>query len=729
MSFYLKYELLRLVREDVAKTFLATEKSTRREVYLHLVEGRNVELVDRLKRLRTQSQSPAALQIIDIGEFAGSYYIATEVLEGFEGLSAWVDAALKGSGDDAGSPAPAASARKPAPRAGAGQPPRLVGHLDREPAEREATEREPAERKPAEREPAAEANERTERDRFDDLFGHKAKQSSAPEPAEPAAKEPPADEPGEFTRAFGGGELQEKVDRAARERTATEAAEPAEPAPASAAEREQAPRAEAPPKAEAPEKAEAPQKKEPGEFTRLFGSAPAAGDPPPKTAQEPAPPPEPPKQPPPQPPPPREPPPASAGEDDVGGPGEFTRLFGRAPETPPSTPRPAQRATPRPGAEAPARQPASPAPPAGDDSDGPGEFTQLFGQRPETPPPTPRPKRSPLRAESAPQEPIPPDNRPAHPQQPAPAQAPAPPEPPARGGEFTQMFGEPPAPSTSPGFSGERKSERPPRPRREPTPRPPQAEPSFEPLEVTPRPSAATPAPPQKPAPEEQPTAGEFTRLFGKGSSASARDDEPTRPGLSHDRPAARSDVADHDEFSEMFGSGLVRDAEPEPFDDDQPAAPNPRGKPFQAPGEFTQMFGRFDGEPVESRPEYDPVEDDGSASGLFRNPNRPQKPPETGAGDEGGVGEYTRLVRGGGDVEDEPATTGAAAAPAQESSEEPPAKTNKWVLVALAVAVVIAGLAIGVAAYLYMNRPTATEQPAEAPPAVEQPAGTPPAQ
>src|SRR5579872_5400114 len=84
MSFYEKYDLTRLIGDGDAKTFRAVENSTGRIVFVHLFNPSGQEL---LGVLRSGSGAP----VIEIGEFAGSSYAVTEVIEPFASLRDWVE--------------------------------------------------------------------------------------------------------------------------------------------------------------------------------------------------------------------------------------------------------------------------------------------------------------------------------------------------------------------------------------------------------------------------------------------------------------------------------------------------------------------------------------------------------------------------------------------------------------------------------------------------------------
>ena len=88
MSFFQKYELLRLLHEGEAKTFKALERATGRQVLFHMLTGdqrKPGSLLEKVQRLR------GAPGLIEIGEFANSPYVVTEYSERFTKLSEWLE--------------------------------------------------------------------------------------------------------------------------------------------------------------------------------------------------------------------------------------------------------------------------------------------------------------------------------------------------------------------------------------------------------------------------------------------------------------------------------------------------------------------------------------------------------------------------------------------------------------------------------------------------------------
>ncbi len=425
LSFYRKYELERLVHKQEPKTFRARALTTGRPVFLHLLggleRGERGALLDKLRRVAAAGN--AAILEIDDSSFAP--YVATAVLESFQGLPDWLDA----------------QSRMPMPPAVSPDDSRTQTVLDLrpprtpsdEPRQHDFSRTTPVMEMPpaaAPPQPAAEAAEApgeftrmftgavppkaSDAGEFSKLFGAPLGETSAPAPIEempPAAAPPAPEDRPPSTMPVAPPPLETP-------RTAAPTAAP------------DMPRATAPPGEHAGEftrlfggKQEMPAAKaplaaaaagQPGEFTRLFGApppapadVPAGFAPPPKPAAPEAPRPwEPAAQPRPTPvietpdtqkasalkppplPPPREdsgfvpasapalessapawsPPPAPARQPDVGGTGEFTRFF----------------ASPLASSSLPieeieqGRMP-EPAAPSNRPFEGPGEFTRWYG--------------------------------------------------------------------------------------------------------------------------------------------------------------------------------------------------------------------------------------------------------------------------------------------------------------------------------------------------------------
>jgi len=150
---------------------------------------------------------------------------------------------------------------------------------------------------------------------------------------------------------------------------------------------------------------------------------------------------------------------------------------------------------------------------------------------------------------------------------------------------------------------------------------------------------AKKPAPPA-PAAES----GDFTRVFG-GSKSPPAPAVPPRPS------APQAPPLETGQFTRFFGSGPS--GEEINIEQEQARAAKdapPESRPFQAPSEFTRVFGPEEGSPPRATP---PQRHSGvsGASGIFANPKmtpppRPLEPTKTSqAGRETGPGEYTRMI------------------------------------------------------------------------------------
>jgi hypothetical protein len=490
-----------------------------------------------------------------------------------------------------------------------------------------------------------------------------------PAPAAPADRTPATEGPGEFTRLF----EMPSVPQASAQGPSTPpvdetAADPAVPASADEAPRD--PAAPAPAEEPASDPAEPAPAEEPagaegpGEFTRLFEvpSVPQAS-PTPRAA--------------PPPPPPPPPPPAPAGpaapssEAPVEEPG------------PPAEPTPAQPAS---GAR-PTEEPAA--------TQGPGEFTRLFGMPsvPEAPAEEPASSPAPAPADeradgSAPDraakgEPVQPAadhaGETAHPG--APAQEP----PPAQGpGEFTRLFEMPdgPAAPQGPPAAG---------------PPPPPAPPA--------RPGPSKPPPLSPPKQAEDASDGEFTRMFGR-----AQDVPPTSP------------------FSWPAQKPPPDRSRSEPG---TPATPAPRGPTAPDKGKGPSVFGESKGREASSEI------DDSYLKRLHgsdpRVPGGADRPPPPGAGTDpmslrpasppptpapSGPSEFTRVISAGS------LPPAAPSPPVRETRRTPPAPSpsagrgvsRRGFLIGMSVVLVIA-LALVLYFALFGADRGGSDPGAEAPP------------
>jgi hypothetical protein len=197
MSFFDKYELVRLLREGEVKTFRALERSTGRQVLFHMLTGETQgRLLDRVRRLEGRPQ------LIEIGEFANAPYVVTEYAEGITSLEEWLEQQPPPADivEPASESAPAAPFQSNLSEPG--EFTRLFGS---------ARGMEGAEGKPVEPEPLI-RDTKDEPGEFTRLFLGAEPSPVRPSPP-PAPLETPAEpdwpqagsEPGDFTRFFGPG--------------------------------------------------------------------------------------------------------------------------------------------------------------------------------------------------------------------------------------------------------------------------------------------------------------------------------------------------------------------------------------------------------------------------------------------------------------------------------------------------------------------------------------------
>src|SRR5712691_6771523 len=349
VSFYDRFELLELQRDDGIRTFQAREIATGRLVQAHLfVHAHAPESAALLQKLDVLPEEERG-RIVDRGEHQGTPYVVTERLVDQPGLREWLVSKTKKpvllpmekkALDTAGAwrivrpPAPA-----PAPSPEASLPEPSPRTLDEQFAELFETAELPTLRRDS---PPPPATERT--------LEMPPPQASAPPAGAPAAG------PGEFTRMF----------QSPTRTVSQPAPAPAGPAPGST--------------------------QSPGEFTRLFES-PVAPGPLPRSPviQQPL-------------------APQTPGFSGPNRAGEFTQMFGRGslPSAPPSTP---SAPPPLPGGATnvfAAPRPAAPSP-TFFVPQGPGEYTQMFAQpapltlgqpsaQPQTGQPNPPPRAAPARS-------------------------------------------------------------------------------------------------------------------------------------------------------------------------------------------------------------------------------------------------------------------------------------------------------------------------------------------
>lgn len=113
MSFYQKYDLERLIADGDAKTFRAKENATGQQVLLHLFNPGGEPILAAIKAKLGGAPGKPAWPLLEIGDFAGSPYAVTDVIEPFTTLRDWV--ATVSAGPLAGAPMPAAAQPVPTP--------------------------------------------------------------------------------------------------------------------------------------------------------------------------------------------------------------------------------------------------------------------------------------------------------------------------------------------------------------------------------------------------------------------------------------------------------------------------------------------------------------------------------------------------------------------------------------------------------------------------------------
>ena len=89
MSFYQRYELLDLLKDDGMKTFAARENACGRSVWVYLFAGEDraayQDLFEQLRSLKARN----VRELIEIGEHEGTPFVVTEPLTGFATLRQW----------------------------------------------------------------------------------------------------------------------------------------------------------------------------------------------------------------------------------------------------------------------------------------------------------------------------------------------------------------------------------------------------------------------------------------------------------------------------------------------------------------------------------------------------------------------------------------------------------------------------------------------------------------
>lgn len=112
MSFYQKYDLERLIADGDAKTFRAKENATGQQVFLHLFNPGGEAILAAIKSKLAGAPGRPAWPLLEIGDFAGSPYAVTDVIEPFTTLREWL-ATVSASPRLAPQPAPERQARPP----------------------------------------------------------------------------------------------------------------------------------------------------------------------------------------------------------------------------------------------------------------------------------------------------------------------------------------------------------------------------------------------------------------------------------------------------------------------------------------------------------------------------------------------------------------------------------------------------------------------------------------
>src|SRR5579872_4187979 len=86
MSFYQKYDLERLIADGDAKTFRAKENATGQQVLLHLFSPGGEPILAAIKAKLGGAPGKPVWPLLEIGDFAGSPYAVTDVIEPFTTL-------------------------------------------------------------------------------------------------------------------------------------------------------------------------------------------------------------------------------------------------------------------------------------------------------------------------------------------------------------------------------------------------------------------------------------------------------------------------------------------------------------------------------------------------------------------------------------------------------------------------------------------------------------------
>lgn len=92
MSFFQRYELLRLLENGEARTFRARQRETQRVVLLHMLpSGPSSGKTGGNSLAQRVQEIGAGTDLLEVGEFSGLVYAVTEDVEPFPGLRVWLD--------------------------------------------------------------------------------------------------------------------------------------------------------------------------------------------------------------------------------------------------------------------------------------------------------------------------------------------------------------------------------------------------------------------------------------------------------------------------------------------------------------------------------------------------------------------------------------------------------------------------------------------------------------
>ncbi|HUQ93090.1 MAG TPA: hypothetical protein VM120_15520 [Bryobacteraceae bacterium] len=583
MSFYEKYELVEVLRDDGVKTFQAREIANGRIVEVHLIvgqPGKSEPPYDLLEKVRAFGPE-SSQRILEIGDQMGTPYIVTLPLEASGGFREWVAKnsapkpaydplarvgrwKLPAGGSLSASPTPppppsTPSMPPPIQRPAAGDAPDITRMFNTAelvipkktapPAPGSSTDRfaTPSMPPPAPAPPAGD-------DEFDRLFMAQASKAPAAPPAAPPVPPAPAKlsgPPDDTTRMFfTSGEMP--------------VAKQTPPASSGTAQMKAA-------------KSPAAAKKEPGEFTRMF-QVPSG------TAQM------------------KAPEPAKTADPAKTGAGEFTSMF----------------QTPSPTGEAKAAAPVSPPPakptelskPPQPAAKEPGEFTKMF----QVPSATGEIKAPQFTKQPEPAKPPPSPSATGQMKSAVPA------DPKKEAGEFTRMF-------EAASSTGQMKA---------PEPKVPPAASTGQmkapPGEFTQMFEATqTGAPAKQPPPTKQPPStpapgpGEFTRMFQAPQQLAGEPPPPASvaPPFKPAPSPAAGKPPEAGEFTRMFPTSPGHPSGEPPRSGGGPPPPA-----IQEPGEFTRMFSSPPGAPKQPLPMARPDQGPGSQPNPFAAPTAPLPQP-----------------------------------------------------------------------------------------------------